>query len=221
MGAKALPRPRLLPGFGSPLPHTAASFAPIPRPRPRDGGGGGDRRRGCGPRCWGGGDVEEGTGVGAGLQGWAGWEGTGSLAALLEFTPHCSPCTAVYKFQARPWPPPSFSLSAPSVAQPPSRELRGTSTGPRASLSSPVSSWDSLSTSCSPMPSLCPSSSLLLHPPGPPRHVAPACSHAFFPPPPPPVPPRPHHQRQWKGWRPPAAPFACSGTVRGDPSLLH
>lgn len=183
MGAKALPRPRLLPGFGSPLPHTAASFAPIPRPKPRDGGGGGDRRRGCGARCWGGGDVEEGTGVGAGLQGWAGWEGTGSLAALLEFTPHCSPCTAVYKFQARPWPPPSFSRSAPSVAQPPSRELRGTSTGPRASLSSPVSSWDSLSTSCSPMPSLCPSSSLLLHPPGPPRLVAPACSHVSPPPP--------------------------------------
>lgn len=74
--------------------------------------------------------------AGAGLKDWAGWEGIGSLEALLEFTPHCSPCSAVYKFQARPWPPPRFSLLAPSVAQPPSQELRVTSMGPRASLPS-------------------------------------------------------------------------------------
>lgn len=75
-----------------------------------------------------------------------------SLEALLEFTPRRSPCTAVYKFQARSWPPPRFSLSASSVAQPLSQELRGTSMGPRASLPNPVSSW-TLSISC-PLPSV-------------------------------------------------------------------
>jgi hypothetical protein len=39
----------------------------------------------------------------------AGWVGTAPWAPL-EFTPRRSPCTAVYKFQARPWPPPRFPL---------------------------------------------------------------------------------------------------------------
>lgn len=142
-GAKALPRPCLPPGLGSPLPHTVASFALIPWQRPRDEGGGRNGRRGCGPRYWNGGGVGERTetGIGVGLRGWAEWVGTCSLEALLEFTPRCSPCTAVYKFQARSWPPPRFSLSASSVAQPLSQELRGTSMGPRASLPDAVSSW--------------------------------------------------------------------------------
>lgn len=66
-GAKALPWPRLLPGLASPLPHTVASFAPIPWRRPRVGGGARDRQRDPdGPRCWAGGDVGEGPRVGVG-----------------------------------------------------------------------------------------------------------------------------------------------------------
>lgn len=105
------------------------------------------------PGSWGGRAAGEGTeaGVGVGLKGWAAWVGrlTGGPAGIY---PRCSPCTAVYKFQARPWPPPRFSLPGPSVAQPRSQELRGASLGPRASLPSPVSSWDSLAPPCPPPP---------------------------------------------------------------------
>lgn len=97
------------PGPLSPLPYTSASFAPVPGPRGKRGGGTRSWREGCtkGGRLegsWGWGQLLEGRG-----------QGLGSAASPTGI--HSSSCTAVYKFQARSWPPAQTPLF-PAPAQP-------------------------------------------------------------------------------------------------------